>query len=225
MMSKTYLKVPYEEKDEAKALGARWDPAKKSWFAPDGVDLARFSRWLDAAEQDAYLYIVVRNRTCWKCGAETSVVALGIPYGEPFELDEDDLADGAYPAYDPERYDALALVPRLGAMPRELRDHLEQQYNYRLKRSKTTGSAQLNNTCDHCGALQGEFFDFGEPSGAFVLLSEKEFQSLKFYRVRTSGMVYGLVDRWSSLDEALFQYAKTHCEDLDLGMFENIYLP
>jgi hypothetical protein len=28
------LKVPYKEKDAAKALGARWDHRKKTWFAP-----------------------------------------------------------------------------------------------------------------------------------------------------------------------------------------------
>ena len=40
------LKVPYAEKDEAKALGARWNPARKSWYVPDGKDPAPFARWL-----------------------------------------------------------------------------------------------------------------------------------------------------------------------------------
>jgi hypothetical protein len=26
------LRVPYSEKDEAKALGARWDPSIKKWY-------------------------------------------------------------------------------------------------------------------------------------------------------------------------------------------------
>jgi hypothetical protein len=26
------LRVPYSEKDEAKALGARWDPSMKKWY-------------------------------------------------------------------------------------------------------------------------------------------------------------------------------------------------
>lgn len=29
---KIYLAVPYEEKDEAKKLGAKWDPKRKKWF-------------------------------------------------------------------------------------------------------------------------------------------------------------------------------------------------
>lgn len=43
--SKTYLNVPYAEKDEAKALGARWDPVNKKWYVPAGKDIASFSRW------------------------------------------------------------------------------------------------------------------------------------------------------------------------------------
>ena len=40
------LKVPYAEKDEAKALGARWNKDSKLWYVPDGVDAAPFQRWL-----------------------------------------------------------------------------------------------------------------------------------------------------------------------------------
>lgn len=30
-----YLNVSYDQKDDAKALGAKWDPGKKLWYAPD----------------------------------------------------------------------------------------------------------------------------------------------------------------------------------------------
>lgn len=36
MANKVYLAVPYKEKDLAKSLGAKWDPNKKKWFAPNG---------------------------------------------------------------------------------------------------------------------------------------------------------------------------------------------
>jgi len=39
------LNVPYAEKDEAKSLGARWDPKRKKWYVPPGVDAGPFSRW------------------------------------------------------------------------------------------------------------------------------------------------------------------------------------
>jgi ribonuclease HI len=34
--SKIYLDVPFARKDEAKALGAMWDPAKKKWYMKEG---------------------------------------------------------------------------------------------------------------------------------------------------------------------------------------------
>ena len=39
------LKVPYAEKDEAKALGARWNKERKVWYVAEGQDAALFTRW------------------------------------------------------------------------------------------------------------------------------------------------------------------------------------
>ena len=47
----TYLNVPYREKDEAKALGAKWDRKQKSWYAPAGMDTAPFSRWMGQQQE------------------------------------------------------------------------------------------------------------------------------------------------------------------------------
>jgi len=45
-MPRTYLKVPFPQKDAAKSLGARWDAAMSSWYIPEGVDTSAFSAWL-----------------------------------------------------------------------------------------------------------------------------------------------------------------------------------
>ena len=42
---RVYLAVPYSEKDEAKALGARWDRERKSWYAPSRIDPAPLAKW------------------------------------------------------------------------------------------------------------------------------------------------------------------------------------
>lgn len=42
----TYINCPYVEKDQAKALGAKWDNANKSWYVPAGLDLSKFEKWL-----------------------------------------------------------------------------------------------------------------------------------------------------------------------------------
>ena len=40
------LKVPFAEKDQAKALGARWEPMQKVWRVKRQEDMAAFGRWL-----------------------------------------------------------------------------------------------------------------------------------------------------------------------------------
>ncbi len=42
---RVYLDVPYAEKNEAKALGARWDREEKSWYAPPSADPELLERW------------------------------------------------------------------------------------------------------------------------------------------------------------------------------------
>lgn len=42
----TYLNVPFDEREEAKALGARWDGQKKMWYVPAGKKLDDFAKWL-----------------------------------------------------------------------------------------------------------------------------------------------------------------------------------
>jgi hypothetical protein len=40
------LNVPFNDKDRAKALGARWSPAHKTWCIPSGVGADLFDRWM-----------------------------------------------------------------------------------------------------------------------------------------------------------------------------------
>ena len=40
------LKVPFNEKDQAKSLGARWNAEAKLWYVPQGVEAAPFEKWL-----------------------------------------------------------------------------------------------------------------------------------------------------------------------------------
>lgn len=44
--SKRYLQVPFDQKEEVKALGARWDKDAKKWFVPESAFTEEFARWL-----------------------------------------------------------------------------------------------------------------------------------------------------------------------------------
>lgn len=52
------LEVPFAEKEEAKLLGAWWDPDIKKWFVPAGKNAAPFARWFPTDVPKAAL----RNR-------------------------------------------------------------------------------------------------------------------------------------------------------------------
>ncbi len=57
-VARTYLFVPFKEKDEARALGALFDPQKKAWYILDDLDSAPFKRWAEPpralTEQNIY---------------------------------------------------------------------------------------------------------------------------------------------------------------------------
>src|SRR5271166_1370339 len=45
LKERIYLAVPYNERNEAKALGARWDAVKKAWYVGPEVDPAKLAKW------------------------------------------------------------------------------------------------------------------------------------------------------------------------------------
>lgn len=68
-----YLDIPYEEKDEAKKLGAKWDPKKRSWYAPN-MEKILFDKWKkqevtllneDRSFGGNDLFIDLIPKTCW----------------------------------------------------------------------------------------------------------------------------------------------------------------
>ena len=50
-----YLAVPYEERQEAKAIGARWDAVKKAWYVGPGVEPEKIAKWEIRHQETAQL--------------------------------------------------------------------------------------------------------------------------------------------------------------------------
>lgn len=79
--AREWLDVPFEEKDEAKAAGARWDSGARRWYAPRaGIDTLR--RWAAGAElpdplpgEDrtlgSGLFVDLVPSTCWFTNARS----------------------------------------------------------------------------------------------------------------------------------------------------------
>lgn len=51
-LENTYLEVPYAMKNEAKALGARWDNEEKLWYAPEGSDRKAFEKFMSQDQSE-----------------------------------------------------------------------------------------------------------------------------------------------------------------------------
>lgn len=176
--TKVYLDVAYEEKGKVKALGAKWDPHYRCWYAPEQSELAPFERWLpnwvlepgDTIRLDALLL----PTTCYRCHrAITCLIGLRLPEHLDVEpsgaLDEDvaylsveDCGGVVDLLLDPTVRAELTIGPLL----------------YRSTRVRPEG--YLANTCEHCGATQGEFpvgeellgFLGGDPSRIPLLWSD-----------------------------------------------------
>jgi hypothetical protein len=66
-MKNVDLKVPYAEKDAAKALGAWWSQERRCWFVPGGVPLEPFANWLPAG---AWLVNYEKAGAEWPCSSK-----------------------------------------------------------------------------------------------------------------------------------------------------------
>lgn len=166
-----YLNVSYYEKNEAKALGAKWNPKIKKWYVDcPPEDYVKFSKWLlkdfdQALIASDEIYIVEGNRKCWKCGGNTRVIGLGLNnFIRIFGNEYSDKGEPFYELYG-DTYDELRLswVENEEDIPPKLLTYLKNHYSVKTTFSKTIGGKCFANHCDCCGALQGNWFLFDEP--------------------------------------------------------------
>ena len=107
---KTYLAVPYREKDQAKKAGAKWDKDQKSWYAPEGASKEALRDWtienkeikaLDQ-NQDKFLDVVSEFKAALeKRGLKITgdPIMDGKIHRVPVEGDKGKKLSGAYMAY------------------------------------------------------------------------------------------------------------------------------
>lgn len=78
-IAKTLIDVPFREKNEARALGAKWDKDQKSWYIPEGVNTALFARWMQP-KQEALAEEAVPDDTPQEEAVERQVAAIQQEY-------------------------------------------------------------------------------------------------------------------------------------------------
>jgi hypothetical protein len=173
MMSSIDLEVPYQEKELAKALGARWNPQRKVWYVVDRDDLTPFAKWLPRPPQinhRAASYILLESsRDCWKCGKETHVFGFALPRGyqqlEAVEPDREFSSDAEYEVW-LEGPDAIQWVARQATAVLSYITHISDSAltrtqslskRYRKDYSNVTGTRYFMNHCEQCDAKLGDF--------------------------------------------------------------------
>ncbi|SFK38056.1 DUF5710 domain-containing protein [Caulobacter sp. UNC279MFTsu5.1] len=184
------LKVPYADKDQAEALGARWEPSRRCWYVPDGLDLQPFRRWFPEPDsgvpglnlRSLEAYVVTAPRRCWRCEQITIVAGfLMAPGFEDFSVWEDDLdGQGRWGGGE-----GWCFAFYIDVLPSPIAAQaIMHAPRYRRVFSKTTQSSYWANHCSACGALQGDFHLFEDLGGPFLPRDSRDLADQRAFRVK-----------------------------------------
>lgn len=177
------LNVPFNEKDVAKGLGARWSPELKKWYVQNKSDYPKFVKWISKNENGNFeiicdfLYIVEGMNTCFKCGKITRVIGYGIENYYEFRDMGDFGKDHCFESGE------IHIASHIKPMPAALLEYIQSQYNYKERYSKTIKGSYLANCCDNCDVLQGDFFLFNEIDSPFFVYDKAAASKLKLYKI------------------------------------------
>lgn len=170
-----FLNVPYEEKDEAKSIYARWDKYKKKWYATNPKFYFRFKKWIEGSSvAQNKVYIAVATINCWKCKGSTPVYAFAVNGEDIIDL-ENNIKDMANET----GYD-MAIIQIDHKLPRDIKSYLEKNTACKETYSKTTKTNYFANVCEKCSALQGAYFVYDEFDSPFKGQSSEPLKFIEF---------------------------------------------
>lgn len=197
-MGRIYLNVPFDEKDDAKRLGARWDAQKRSWYLLEPDDLSQFVRWgsprPDFLIHAAQYYLAETTVQCFvkHCQSSTRVYSVLLPKSfetwEPAQHDED---VGWWSSWDNPSFVSYAM--ELSQSVRK--DVVRLTKNYYPDFSRTINSIYWMNHCDSCGIKQGDWPLHGEPGGGFFPTDAGEAQRITLWRMSSPFQGHGGVSQ------------------------------
>lgn len=173
-MSRIDLQVPFNEKDEAQRLGARWDPRQRVWYVPAGVDAAPLQKWCPRPATPSIrsprYFLATTTRDCWRCAASTRVVAIVLPEEHEALYVEDDPADDYWRLAEQPTVLSYVwdLAAPVAARLRPLAPH------YRIDSSQTVQRFYWMNHCEHCVAKLGDFDTVEEYGAAFSPITTEQ---------------------------------------------------
>jgi len=165
------LDVPFEEKDAAKDLGAKWNADEKTWYAPTEAIRQKCEKWLPLTEPtisqtiSGPFEILVSSTKCYRCDAVSKVAAITV---SGIENSADEVLNSPLILTHIEH-----LEPPFIAMLQSF------NHGFSKKHSNQLGRDVWMNCCDSCGAHFGDFFMMNEPGGAFHPTSSEEARNIQ----------------------------------------------
>lgn len=165
-----YLNVPFNEKDEAKSLYAKWDNQKKQWYATKPEFYYKFRKWIDGNLVFSDSIMIIEGKIdCWKCNNRIGVFAFGVNSSNVIDILENRPID----IFKETGYDIQ--IWRISEdIPEKIREILTKDFGCKMKYSKTINEVYFANICPHCDSLQGDYFLYDEPSSPFGERSNSE---------------------------------------------------
>lgn len=164
-----YLNVPFEEKDEAKALYSKWDNNTKKWYATNPKYYYKFSKWIKGNLVFSNSVIIAEGKVkCWKCQNEISVYGFAVDSKNISDITYNKPVDISYlTGFD------LQIWPISNEnIPKKIQNILKDKFKCKIKYSKTMNKNYLGNTCPFCNSLQGKYFLHLEPDSPFGELGD-----------------------------------------------------
>jgi Domain of unknown function (DUF5710) len=186
------LNVPFAQKDEAKSLGAKWNPGLKKWLVPAGLSHEPFRKWMPTTAAPvatktekiyhqtliAPLWLLESHEDCYKCHRVSKVFSIASQAIIDYDFDDDGTV--YYSRHDrAEENDHLSICNLEMVDERIAKVLAKDAPNYRFDFSKTQGARVYMNHCEHCGAKLGDFFMHSEPGGAFFPDTYEEIEAMK----------------------------------------------
>lgn len=195
-MTITVLNVPYQEKEQAKALGARWSTAQKAWYVPKGVSVEAFAQWIPELNYNIKadkFYIARSTCVCWACHKDTFVYALAIP-GTAKYLEYNEQTKEA--EWISNIHSNVVFISYLKNFTPSIEPTLKQiAPKLRRDYSKTVEFTYWMNHCEHCGMKQGDFVLHQESDAPFWPITHQCAQRIRFFTmdmpIECEGSGYG----------------------------------
>jgi len=186
---KFYINVPYSEKDIAKGLGAKWDPTKKSWYVPHGLNQSNFEKWTlqdndkntEPNIRSTGFFIVESVELCWKCKQGTLVFAFLLPENHQTKEyeDEDDEENNNIIWVNRNYKSIVSFTSVVNEKCVEIIRGFTSGYYFDF--SKQSSSSYYMNHCKNCNSKLGDFYMHSEPEGAFLPMSSEAAKSIKLH--------------------------------------------